>query len=308
MNDLRHKEMVREAVSPKFRGRNALKCKTSPRFPESSEREMKRIINSYLRVMTDALRKRLPALLVTRRTKTDSRFDDFRGQDETVRQVFLEIALEIEQKFKGINLEPLLRFAANRTKSISLREWRRAVKETLGIDLMTSYYDGGFFEEYIRRWVGENVLKITSIPTQTLGEMQQIILDGFRRGLPVRDIQKEIQRQYNVTRAKARLIARDQISTLNAQITQAQQRDAGVTKYVWSSSRDSRVRECHAELDGKVFSWDEPPDMWYNTKSRGMVFTGRRCHPGEDYACRCCALPVFELDTISVPMGEQEDG
>ncbi|MGC6471407.1 MAG: phage minor head protein [Parvibaculales bacterium] len=50
------------------------------------------------------------------------------------------------------------------------------------------------------------------------------------------------------------------------------------THYIWRTRRDSRVRPSHAENDGKVFAWNNPPP------------TG---HPGEDYGCRCIAEPYY---------------
>ena len=171
---------------------------------------------------------------------------------------------------------------------------------------MDDYYSGDFYEEALRRWVDENVQKIKSIPNDTLGSMREIILDGFRKGRTVTDISKEIQKEYSVTRRKAQALARDQVSTLNAKISKMQQEDAGCTKYRWSSSKDSRVRDCHRALDGKIFRWDDPPEMWYETKA-GRVYTGRHCHPGEDYCCRCVAIPVFDLDTVDVPMQKAKE-
>lgn len=46
------------------------------------------------------------------------------------------------------------------------------------------------------------------------------------------------------------------------------------THYIWRTRRDGRVRSSHAENDGKVFAWDNPPS------------TG---HPGEAPGCRCYA-------------------
>jgi hypothetical protein len=48
------------------------------------------------------------------------------------------------------------------------------------------------------------------------------------------------------------------------------------THYVWRTRRDGRVRPSHAQNDGKVFAWDNPPP------------TG---HPGEAPGCRCTAEP-----------------
>jgi SPP1 gp7 family putative phage head morphogenesis protein len=48
-------------------------------------------------------------------------------------------------------------------------------------------------------------------------------------------------------------------------------------QYVWRTRRDERVRRSHWMNDGRVFSWADPPA------------TG---HPGEDYNCRCEAVPL----------------
>lgn len=44
--------------------------------------------------------------------------------------------------------------------------------------------------------------------------------------------------------------------------------------YVWRCVGDDKTRTTHAERDGQVFSWDNPPEGG---------------HPGEDYNCRCWA-------------------
>lgn len=304
MTNKQHQLAVQEAVKGKFKGKKVIKSRSIPHYPESAEREFKRVTNGYIRLLKNCLMDELPALLeeYRREQRSDSRFDASLKLTEKVKNALIKVARELEQKLAKYKLNDLVRKVAKLTKVNSLKEWKRVCKDTLGIDLMDDYYNGDFYEEALRRWVDENVQKIKSIPNDTLGSMQQIILDGFREGKTVTAIQKEIQEQYSVTRHKAQLLARDQIATLNAQISKLQQEDAGCSKYKWSSSKDSRVRDCHRALDGKIFSWDDPPEMWYETKSRGRVYTGRHCHPGEDIACRCVAIPVFDIDTVDVPI------
>ncbi|MDR1706162.1 MAG: hypothetical protein LBS19_15970 [Clostridiales bacterium] len=52
------------------------------------------------------------------------------------------------------------------------------------------------------------------------------------------------------------------------------------------------------ELNGKKFSWSDPPVV--DGRS------GRRCHPGQDYQCRCAALPVFNLPELDLPWDGKE--
>jgi SPP1 gp7 family putative phage head morphogenesis protein len=53
-----------------------------------------------------------------------------------------------------------------------------------------------------------------------------------------------------------------------------------VEEYVWSTSRDERVRPSHSAKDGKRFKWNDPPSD-----------TG---HPGNEIQCRCVAIPVLD--------------
>lgn len=304
MNNKVHQEAVKEAVKGKFRGHQPLKSRVTPRYPDSAEREFKRVTNGYMRLLNQTLKEHLPAIMAAYKKERhgDSRFDDARDLDNEVRRELQKVAEELEKKLAAYGLDDLVQKIARLTKSRSLNEWKRVCKETLGIDLMDDYYKADFYEEALRRWVDENILKIKSVPNETLGSMREIILTGFKKGQTIRDISKAIQDAYNVSKHKAQMLARDQVSTLNSQISKLQQQDAGCTKYRWSTSKDSRVRDCHRELDGKTFSWDDPPEMWYETKSAGRVYTGRHCHPGEDYCCRCVAIPVFDIETIDVPM------
>ena len=111
---------------------------------------------------------------------------------------------------------------------------------------------------------------------------------------------KEIQKVYGMDRRHAQLIARDQTAKLNGAITRRQQEDAGISEYIWSTSGDSRVRETHAALNNKRFKWNDPPVV--------DAKTGRRCHPGEDYQCRCVALAVFDFNTIDLPITNNGGG
>ena len=303
MNNITNHLATKNAVSAKFRGHTKLNSKSVPRHPASAEREFARVTDECLKMANESLKKHLPAIIEAykKRSNKDSRYDDISDIDGELSREFLEIMKELEQKMGSFAVEKLIRKIASSTQKSSLREWKRAVKNTLGIDLLDDYYSGEFYAEQMRKWIDENVSKIKSIHKTMLDDMRDTILQNYLKGTPIRELQREIQNKYNTSKSQARLLARDQVGSLNAQISERQQRDAGCEEYTWSSSGDSRVRECHKALDGKTFRWDDPPEMWYKTK-KGIVKTGRRCHPGQDYCCRCVAIPKFNLDTISMPM------
>ncbi len=303
LNNLQNQLATKEAVKSKFRGNNTVKCRRTPKYPSSAEREFFRVVDAFMKMLNETLKEHLPAVMASykKQRRGDSRFDDANGLDKDIRREFMEISKELEQKIQNFGVQEFIERVGKVTQRSSLREWKRVIHDTLGVDLLDDYYNGDFYSEQLRKWVDENVLKIKSIPGTMLNEMRETILEGYLQGEPIRDIQKEIQQRYNVNKHQARSLARDQIGTLNSQITRLQQKDAGCNRYRWSTSKDSRVRDCHRELDNKIISWDEPPEMWYETKSRGRVYTGRHCHPGEDYCCRCVAIPVFDIETLNIP-------
>jgi len=75
-----------------------------------------------------------------------------------------------------------------------------------------------------------------------------------------------------------------------ADMNQATQKQAGVTGYHWLSRRDGSVRPEHAELDDpdEIYEWDDPP------LKADKSSNGEDDHPGDDYNCRCIAVPAIE--------------
>jgi hypothetical protein len=82
--------------------------------------------------------------------------------------------------------------------------------------------------DVLRGFVQQNVAAIKSIPEQYLSQVERIVSDGFRSGRRADAIGAEIAKLGQSTRARANFIARDQVSTLNAQLTQRRQRSLGV--------------------------------------------------------------------------------
>jgi SPP1 gp7 family putative phage head morphogenesis protein len=123
--------------------------------------------------------------------------------------------------------------------------------------------------------------------------VKEIIEGPLVEGRTAADIRKLLEEQAGYARSRAELTARDQTLKLYGKIQEERQTAAGFTKYVWTTSLDERVREDHAELDGTVQSWDDPPIIDRRT--------GRRGHPGADFQCRCSAVPFADDDVIAQP-------
>lgn len=107
-------------------------------------------------------------------------------------------------------------------------------------------------------------------------------------------ITKSIQRSYGVTANKAKFLARQETSLLMAKFKETRYTKLGINEYKWRcvvGSKNHPVRPAHKILDGKVFAWENPP---ITTESGQPT---RRNNPGQDYNCRCMAIPIVNFRT-----------
>lgn len=302
MNDAARQQAVREAAKKKFRGRRTLKSKVDIRYKENLEREYRRLTRSYMALLKETLTKYLP--VIKEAIKEEPRQDgaihtDAKDLSSIIRETFRAMNVELDKKTERFMLSKKLDNLSKLTRKLSVKEWKKVVSNTLGIDITDDYYLGEFYREQLKVWNELNTDLIKSIPKDSLAEMQDIVLTAYQNGDTITSILKKVQHTYGVSRSKAEFLARDQMAKLNSSLTQFQQTDAGVSEYIWSSSGDGRVRDRHRFLDGKTFSWSDPPIV--------DIKTGRRAHPGEDYQCRCVALPKFDIETLDLPMSGTTD-
>lgn len=298
MNNLANQQALKTAVHSKFRGHDKLYSKYQIRYPQSAEREYKRIALSYMKLVKETITDHMPELMkaVQRERLSSKRLDDDFNFQQFLDILIMKMQDDLFQKTALQGLKEKLQSLANLNKKATIREWKKAVQATLGIDILEDYYNGELFEQLIRQWVETNVNLIQSISQESLGKMKDVVLVNFHRGHSYTEIAKEIQKAYGVEKRKAIFLACDQIGKLNSQLTQYQQEDAGIEEYIWSTSGDSRVRKTHKALDGTKQNWKKPPD----------VGNGHHCHPGEDYRCRCVALPVFKEEGMDLPWYPKE--
>jgi SPP1 gp7 family putative phage head morphogenesis protein len=128
---------------------------------------------------------------------------------------------------------------------------------------------------YIKGWADEAILKLRGK-----------VMDNTMRGQRSANMIKSIVEEYGVSQRKAKFLARQETSLLMSKFQEERYKDVGITKYRWSGSMDKRERHDHKLLEGKIISWDSPPIT--NRE------TGARNHAGQDFGCRCVAIPIVE--------------
>ena len=134
----------------------------------------------------------------------------------------------------------------------------------------------------------EQVELIKSIPIEAGERAQRLSMQAVTEGRRASEVASEIARTEEVTTNRAMLIARTETAKANSAITQARAESVGITSYIWHTSEDGDVRHSHAEMDGKVIDYANPP----------ILSDGMQGHAGEFPNCRCWQEPIISTATI----------
>ena len=296
VNDLAYRTALQEKIQKKFYGHDTLKSKHTPQYAMSAERQYSQTFANLYRRFDKVVLRWLPKILkvIEKEQNQNLRTDDAVGLmqliDLYLTKMMNDLKTEEEQEEDGSNLEEQLKTAAYLVRSAVNRGWSKAVERTLGVKILSGYYDETFYKELLEQWFRENMQMISSIPQELVQQIRDTLWEDITNRTTTEQMAQHIRHTCKVSQSKAKFIARDQVGKLQSRLTMQQQKDAGVREYIWSSKNDSKVRNQHRKLNGNKFSWDSPPIS--DPK------TGRRCHPGEDYGCRCVALPVFNKNVI----------
>jgi SPP1 gp7 family putative phage head morphogenesis protein len=147
----------------------------------------------------------------------------------------------------------------------------------LGIDLRKTEPS---FARQIDAWRKVNVDRVGSLLEFERDELADILSKGWGKTVP--ELRERIEERLEVSRNKADLLARDQVLTLNAQISHGRMQAAGITHAIWCSSKDERTRPSHAEADGQEFEIAE-----------GLLVDDEKVLPGDPILCRCVSCPIL---------------
>lgn len=206
--------------------------------------------------------------------------DDASGFQAISAQALLKVLEKYEKTDRTSQAENIAQGFVNRGNIQNQAEVSTNLKNQTGVDLAAYLRSSPNITEKVNVMTTANVQLIKSIRSQYLDKVKNAVTQALVSGSLNKDLTAQIKALGQTTGKRAMFIARDQSSKLNAALTQARHEDVGVTKYMWSTSGDERVRDSHAEKDGQIFEYANPP-----------ADTG---HPGHDVNCRCVAIAVFD--------------
>lgn len=139
---------------------------------------------------------------------------------------------------------------------------------------------GRVMNDTVQALIAENVSLIKSIPQQYFDEVTGLVQRSVSMGRDVAFLEKELARRYEITRNRAKTIARDQNNKACEAIKRTENKQLGITEGIWVHVPGTKSsRKAHMQMNGKRFKLDEG---LYDSTVKRKVLPGElvNCFPG----------------------------
>lgn len=156
---------------------------------------------------------------------------------------------------------------------------------------------------YVKKWTSGRIVELRQ-------KVQQYVIEGYReekisallldeyeeelkkairkpkvpQSLTEFEVKKMLKLEKERIKKKAKFLAQNETSIMLAEYKKQIYTEMGFTEFRWNTILDTKERELHHELNGKIFRFDDPPIIDERTGQRGL--------PGETYNCRCGLTPI----------------
>ena len=247
-------------------------------YPWSAEREYSRDLISRQNFYDDLVER----LVISQVDSLVAESRQFRPDSADIRLDFVDrvdaIIGSLVFTFRN-NISNIARLAINQSQRISSfnnQQFTKTLQSSLGVN---PFLSEPYLLDQIRSFVDQNTSLITNITDTQTRQIKELLLRDLSAGLGSAEIKAEIRKIGKFGKNRARLIARDQSSKFDDNLSELRMLNAGITYYTWLTAGDERVRPAHKAQNGKEFRNDTPP-----------ASTG---HPGHQVNCRCTRQPVI---------------
>lgn len=198
-----------------------------------------------------------------------------------------EAVKKVQKKLQELSVSKIVIPGTKEISEHTLEDLHRQFKKVTPEDLEIPVEMNDFQRNKILEDYTNNVqLSIKGLTEEVIESLRYRVEEEVGKGTRAEKLKEILMSQHGVAANRAKFIARQETSLFVSKYRQTRYEDAGFNQYEWSTSSDDRVRDDHKDLNGKIFSWDNPPIT--------NKHTGERNNPGEDFGCRCVALPVIK--------------
>jgi SPP1 gp7 family putative phage head morphogenesis protein len=211
------------------------------------------------------------------------------GQKRVQKQIVdseYSVLTSLDQAFKEFERKVRLAIPVEKIKVLSKTTTNKVVKtnrtiwvkklDSFGLDIAKKMSFPNE-QDYISSRIKTNTKLITNLRDDYVDSLNTILFSSYQKGLPLKQLTKDIKNQFGISQRKAKLIARNETKNTNTQLNHKQAKSLGFEKGVWLGSEDAREREQHNKHNNKEYKIGVGLDDG----------KGGTEEPGDAINCRC---------------------
>ena len=259
---------------------------TASKTPIGLENDLRR----FLRFMIRESRKRFENKVLKKMNQTTvSKFQD--AQIGNFGDIFDNLSSDFEKsilkQFTNQRIEKYIKRLYKSTNKLNRKVFESSVHNKTGIDLEKVIATDGL-DEFTNASIKQSVSQLTNVRDEVVASTKQNVFRLMQQGASMSELYKQVQITTQKNLKRGDLNARNELKNFNSELARRRALNAGITRGIWQTSEDERVRECHKERNGKEY------DL-----SKGLYSScdGKTLQPGtSEVNCRCIFIPVVDLD------------
>lgn len=169
--------------------------------------------------------------------------------------------------------------------TLTTTELKRSINKTVGVDLSHMFTDDKF-RAMFESSIDTNFSLIKSLKDDLLSKSRTQILSDMNKGLHPSSIAKNLNKKYGISKRRARLIARDQVSKINSDTSRFRMKQTGASLFRWvvsgnQKTGDGRVGKDHLKAANRLTRYGK--GVYTLEKGAPEGFPGNANRPN----CRC---------------------
>jgi len=196
-------------------------------------------------------------------------------------KIFLQLAKNVADKllkqYSDDRIERMVEELTSKVNNRNKQQIYSAVEDKIGISQKELEETEGLTWT-INAYTAETTEWLKRLRDNTLENWNANTLRMMAEGRDLDYIMDEVQKMAKERKSNAEMVARTQVASFNSYLTKARAQNLGISKAIWETADDERVRKCHEARDGKEFDLDKG---LYSSCDKKTLF------PGEYFNCRC---------------------
>ena len=193
---------------------------------------------------------------------------------------------KINNQFSKEKINTFVKKLYSETNAFNKGQFAGTVNTNLGIDLDDVLKTDGL-NSFVNAKTLESRGMIEKLKAETIASYKANTLRRMSAGDSLATLFKQVKKDTGLKLKNGDLIARNELKAFNSELSKKRAENVGITKAIWRTAEDERVRSCHRFLEGKEF-----------TVGKGLKCPDGRgpIEPGEEINCRCVAEYIVEFD------------